>query len=93
MGSFHKQSRFCREYALSDAEKSQLTYTDDVDLKARLVEWESFHNLSKPHGAFNGKAPYATLRERLNSNANLSRKCAIVTARSSRRLGDERVYT
>lgn len=42
-----------------------LTYTDDADLQARLAEWESFYNLSRPHGAFNGKAPYETLRERL----------------------------
>jgi transposase InsO family protein len=42
-----------------------LTYTDDVDLRARLSEWEQFYNLSRPHGAFNGKAPYEILRERL----------------------------
>ena len=42
-----------------------LTYTDDVDLQARLSEWEQFYNLSRPHGAFNGKAPYEVLRERL----------------------------
>jgi hypothetical protein len=32
---------------------------------ARLSEWEQFYNLSRPHGAFNGKAPYEVLRERL----------------------------
>jgi transposase InsO family protein len=42
-----------------------LTYTDDVDLQARLSQWEQFYNLSRPHGAFNGKAPYEVLRERL----------------------------
>ena len=42
-----------------------LDYTDDVDLHRKLAEWESFYNLSRPHGAFNGKAPYETLRERL----------------------------
>jgi transposase InsO family protein len=42
-----------------------LTDTDDIDLKARLAEWESFYNLFRPHGAFNGKAPYEPLRERL----------------------------
>jgi transposase InsO family protein len=42
-----------------------LTYNDDVDLNAKLAEWESFYNLSRPHGAFNGKAPYEILRERL----------------------------
>jgi transposase InsO family protein len=42
-----------------------LTYTDDVDVDKRLAEWENFYNLSRPPGAFNGKAPYETLRERL----------------------------
>ena len=42
-----------------------LTYKDDVDLNEKLAEWESFYNLSRPHGAFNGKAPYEILRERL----------------------------
>src|SRR6056300_1045007 len=31
-----------------------LTYTDDVDLNQKLEQWESFYNLSRPHGAFNG---------------------------------------
>ncbi len=35
-----------------------LTYKDDVDLEARLKEWENFHNFSRPPGAFKGKSPY-----------------------------------
>ena len=42
-----------------------LTYKDDVDLGAKLREWESFYNFSRPHGAFNGKTPYEALREKL----------------------------
>lgn len=42
-----------------------LTYKDDVDLEAKLGEWERFYNFSRPHGAFKGKTPYETLRERL----------------------------
>jgi transposase InsO family protein len=42
-----------------------LTYTDDVDLNKRLEEWESFYNLNRPHGAFNGKTPYEALRSLL----------------------------
>ena len=42
-----------------------LTYKDDIDLQAKLADWEAFYNLSRPHGAFKGKAPYETLRERL----------------------------
>jgi hypothetical protein len=29
-----------------------LTYKDDVDLNAKLVEWKNFYNLSRPRGAF-----------------------------------------
>ena len=42
-----------------------LTYKDDIDLNVKLAEWESFYNLSRPHGAFDGKAPYEILGERL----------------------------
>jgi transposase InsO family protein len=37
----------------------------DVDLEAKLSEWENFYNFNRPHGAFNGKTPYEALRERL----------------------------
>lgn len=42
-----------------------LSYKDDVDLEAKLGEWENFYNFNRPHGAFNGKTPYEALRERL----------------------------
>ena len=42
-----------------------LTYKGDVDLDAKLAEWERFYNLARPHGAFNGMTPYEALRERL----------------------------
>ena len=42
-----------------------LTYKVEFDLNAKLAEWENFYNLSRPHGAFDGKAPYENLRERL----------------------------
>lgn len=42
-----------------------LEYTDDVDLNKKLAEWESFYNLSRPHGAFAGKTPYEVLREKM----------------------------
>jgi hypothetical protein len=43
-----------------------LTYKDDVDLEAKLREWERFYNLARPHGAFKGKTPYEALKERLS---------------------------
>jgi len=42
-----------------------LDYTDDVDLKRKLADWEKFYNFARPHGAFNGKTPYEALREKL----------------------------
>ena len=42
-----------------------LDYKNDVDLKAKLDEWERFYNLHRPHGAFSGKTPYAALKEKL----------------------------
>jgi transposase InsO family protein len=44
-----------------------LSYKDDVDLAAKLAEWERFYNLVRPHGAHHGKTPYEVLRERLSS--------------------------
>ena len=42
-----------------------LTYKDEVDLEEKLAHWERFYKLSRPDGAFNGKAPYEALREKL----------------------------
>ncbi len=42
-----------------------LTYTDDVDLHAKLVEWEAFYNYHRPHGGLGGKTPYERLIEKM----------------------------
>jgi transposase InsO family protein len=42
-----------------------LDYKNDVDLKAKLDEWERFYNFHRPHGAFSGKTPHEALREKL----------------------------
>jgi len=42
-----------------------LSYKGDVDLEAKLGEWERFYNFHRPHGAHNGKTPYEALREKL----------------------------
>lgn len=42
-----------------------LHYTDDVDLNAKLAEWEAFYNYARPHAAMNGKTPYERLKEKL----------------------------
>jgi len=51
-----------------------LSYKGDVDLEAKLDEWERFYNFHRPHGAFNGKTPYETLREKLQSTKPASRQ-------------------
>ena len=38
----------------------------DVDLEAKLDQWERFYNFARPHGAHNGQTPYEALRERLS---------------------------
>lgn len=43
-----------------------LSYKGDVDLEAKLDEWERFYNFARPHGAHNGQTPYEALRERLS---------------------------
>ncbi|MFZ5774659.1 MAG: IS481 family transposase, partial [Thermodesulfobacteriota bacterium] len=40
-------------------------YKGDVDLGAKLSEWENFYNFHRPHGAHKGKTPYLILKERL----------------------------
>jgi len=56
-----------------------LSYNDDVDLEAKLDEWERFYNFARPHGAFNGKTPYEALRERLEVNNQVSRSLVAIT--------------
>lgn len=43
-----------------------LTYKGDVDLAAKLEEWERFYNYDRPHGAFRGKTPSEALRSLLS---------------------------
>ena len=55
-----------RSHGIDQQEFYQLlTYTDDVDLNKKLESWEQFYNFDRPHGAFEGKTPYETLRSLL----------------------------
>lgn len=42
-----------------------LDYKDDVDLHAKLAEWEAFYNYHRPHTSLKGKTPYERLREKM----------------------------
>jgi len=44
-----------------------LDYTDDVDLRKKLIVWEEFYNVHRPHGGLGGKTPYEVLREKIAS--------------------------
>lgn len=62
----HLNGKFERSYRSDQQEFYQLlTYKDDVDLEAKLDEWQRFYNFAGPHAAFNGKTPYEAIRERL----------------------------
>lgn len=44
-----------------------LHYKGDVDLEAKLAEWEAFYNYHRPHGGLKGKTPYETLVEKMRA--------------------------
>ncbi|MCF8074021.1 MAG: integrase core domain-containing protein [Desulfarculaceae bacterium] len=44
-----------------------MSFTDDVNLNRKLVEWEDFYNYCRPHRLLKGKTPYEVLREKLQS--------------------------
>jgi transposase InsO family protein len=42
-----------------------LTYTDDIDLNAKLKAWEDFYNYDRPHLSREGKTPYEVMKSLL----------------------------
>jgi transposase InsO family protein len=55
-----------RSHRTDQAEFYQLlTYTDDVDLSAKLEAWENFYNYDRPHISLDGKTPYEVMRSLL----------------------------
>jgi len=44
-----------------------IDYKGDVDLAAKLKEWERFYNTFRPHTAHGGKSPYEALKEKLGA--------------------------
>jgi transposase InsO family protein len=43
----------------------RLSYTDDVDLNAKLEAWENFYNYDRPHISLEGKTPYEVMKSLL----------------------------
>jgi len=42
-----------------------LTYTDDVNLNAKLEAWENYYNYDRPHISHDGNTPYEVMRSLL----------------------------
>jgi transposase InsO family protein len=42
-----------------------LTYTNDMDLNAKLKAWEDFYNYDRPHLSLDGKTPYEIMKSLL----------------------------
>jgi transposase InsO family protein len=55
-----------RSHRTDQAEFYQLlTYTDDIDLNAKLKAWENFYNYDRPHLSLEGKTPYEVMKSLL----------------------------
>jgi Integrase core domain len=64
-----------------------LSYKDDVDPEAKLMEWETFYNCHRPHASLKGKTPYEILLEKLQSNQTSTEVISSATYRSGRPSG------
>lgn len=49
-------------------------YCDDVDLAAKLSEWENFYNCHRPHGSLKGQTPYEILKIKLQQSTQATQK-------------------
>ena len=59
-------SKVERSYRTDQTEFFQLlTFTDDLDLNAKLQAWENFYNYDRPHISHDGKTPYEVLKSLL----------------------------
>jgi hypothetical protein len=43
-----------------------LDYTDDIDLKKKIKEWENFYNFNRPHKSHGGLTLYEVYRAKMN---------------------------
>lgn len=62
----HLNGKVERSHKTDKQEFWQLVeYVDDIDIKAKLKEWEKYYNCHRPHTALAGRAPFEVLREKL----------------------------
>jgi len=64
----HLNGKVERSHLTDYTEFYQLVeYIDDIDIKKKLAEWETFYNFYRPNSALHGKTPYEVLREKLET--------------------------
>ncbi len=52
-----------RSHRMDQTEFYQLlSYTDEIDLQAKLEAWENFYNYDRPHMSHDGNTPYEMMR-------------------------------
>lgn len=56
-----------------------LSYQGDVDLEAKLDEWERFYNFHRPHSAFKGRCPMKRSEKSYNHMQKMSHQSPEVT--------------
>lgn len=62
----HLNGKVERSYKTDSTEFWQLIdYTDDIDISAKLKEWETYYNCHRPHSAHGRKTPFEILKQRL----------------------------
>ena len=62
----HLNGKVERSHSTDKTEFYQLIdYTDDIDIRKKLKEWEIFYNCHRPHASLGGKTPYEVLKQKL----------------------------
>jgi len=68
----HLNGKVERSHRTDKQEFWQLVdYVDDIDIKAKLKEWENYYNCHRPHSSLSGKAPFEVLREKLQKQSEI----------------------
>ena len=62
----HLNGKVERSHLTDHNEFYQLVeYIDDIDILAKLQEWETFYNIYRPNAALKGQTPYEVLKEKM----------------------------
>ncbi len=62
----HLNGKVERSHGTDQQESYQLiNFTDNIDTRKKLNEWEKLYNCHRPHSALKGKTPFEVLKEKL----------------------------